>query len=235
MPRTPAPHMNVSPGSCVICLEDDDDVDIIELCEHGTYTTQQGTQKHHGVCTNCFPRYVRNYPWNCATCRRSYGPKFEHHRAIAFGEAAEGSLPQAEPSWMSAPLVSVADLHERTAPQLDPMFQDVESEPAGGFMDHNEAFNFGRLRAAMVRRPGSPPVQISTRIRQPPEASSALDEGFNFGRLRAAMDRRREQSVAMASSPPLPPPAPEPAPLDEAFNFGRLRNAMRRRGNFDDL
>ena len=212
--------MNVCPGSCVICLEDDDDDDIIELCEHGTSTTQQVTQKHHGVCTNCFPQYVRNNPWNCATCRRSYGPKFEHHRAIAFGEAAEGSLPPAEPAWMSAPLVSVADLHQRAAPQLDPVFEHPESEPAGGFMDQNEGFNFGPLPAAMASSPPPPP---------PP---AALDEAFNFGRLRAAMGRRRESPVAMASSPPPPPP---PAALDEAFNFGRLRNAMRRRGNFDGL
>ena len=112
---------------------------------------------------------------------------------------------------MSAPLVSVADLHERAAPQLDPVFEHPESEPAGGFMDQNEGFNFGRLRPRL-------------------EASPLLDEGFNFGRLRAAMESRREPSAAMANRPP-----PPPAALDEAFNFGRLRNAMRRRGNFDDL
>lgn len=73
--------MNVLPGNCVICLEEDDDDDIIQLCEEGLYLTPQGTRQYHGVCRNCFPRYMRTNPLTCATCRVPYRGRFAHNRA----------------------------------------------------------------------------------------------------------------------------------------------------------
>ena len=113
-------NMRVSASECVLCLNDDDDEDIVGLCDEGTYVTARGTEQQHGVCRACLPTYIDRNPWDCLVCRRPYGLRFMRERARMRGEIDESLESLNEPSWASAPMVSVTDIHISHAPAFMP-------------------------------------------------------------------------------------------------------------------
>lgn len=107
--------MRVSASDCVVCLNDDDDEDIVGLCEQGTYITTNGTEQHHGVCRTCLPMYIDRNPWDCLICRRPYGLRFMRESARMRGEPDDSLELLNEPSWASAPMVSFTDIYDAPA------------------------------------------------------------------------------------------------------------------------